>query len=254
MDARHEDRSEDRIAAALCRILVTGEVLSPAAQTRALELEGTAKSKMKFGREVVPRTRRLLREVFGYELVEMDGSLMALNYLPDSIKALKYSFCAKQTQLMGDGASLKQFLAPRDEGPTIYGYGLPRPLDQTVGEGFILLVLFLLVIYGNRILQSELEEILTDQFGLVHYPVSFKDLETQMYIARHVTSDSGGVSKRRSKDPVDPSLIVVELGKRALQEWDRENMHRLFATVFSGIWSEQMDIRCQASLDRVFPA
>lgn len=241
---------EDQIAQGLCRLLVTGDVLSANAQVKALELEGSSKSKVKFGKEVVPKTRALLQEIFHYDLVDMDGNMMVVNTIPDSLKALKYSFCAKKTIIMDESNDIKQFLAMSENGLMVYGEGLPKPVNASVEKGFLLLVIFLIVIYGNRIKQSELEEILTEKFGIVHLPVSLKELETRWFIQRKVSNEEN--SKRKSKDAVDPSLIVVELGKRTLAEWGREQLLRGFSTVLSGSWNDQMERRCNVSLDKIF--
>lgn len=243
---------EDQIAQAMCRLLLLGDVISATSQVKALELEGSSKSKVKFSKDVIPRTRSLLHEIFNYDLVDMDGNLMVINNLPASLKALKYSFCAKKTILMDESNDLKQFLVATEGGPMVYGEGLPKPVNDGVEKGFLLLVIFIIVIYGNRIKQSELEELLTEKFGIKHMPISLKELESKWFIERKVSNEKGANSKRKSKDAVDPSLIVIELGKRTLAEWDREALQRGFSTILSGMWNDQMERRCNVSLDKIF--
>ncbi|CAI8505174.1 unnamed protein product [Pichia kudriavzevii] len=277
-----------RIAIATGRVMLglssRNQALNKTIISKIIETENERGTGLQFKKNVLPILSNMMFDTFRYAVEELpskkvlmssisvkektkgetkagplsDGFILT-NNISASLRALNYTFMAKNTRNIGK--SIKGMQTPKENMSKlkVYGEGLPKPTSMIVQNGFKLLIICVIILHNNNILQSDLTNVLKTKFGL-----SFKEkeqvsilgnqtlsefiamLSKQDYIERMLISNtygSGGISQRslNSKNAKhDDNSLVLKLGRRCLAEWTMEEFVGIFRQLMQSQWTDQL--------------
>jgi hypothetical protein len=273
------------------------QVLNKSLISKILEVENEKGLGLQFKKNVLPALSKIISEIFHYEVVELPSKkaiynassnktqqqqqqqqdqhqsenqsnvkstpsdeFILINNLPSSLRALNYTFMAKYTKPIKSSIKSMENSKINHSTTTIYGENLPKPTSSIIQNGFLLLILCIVILHNNNILQSDLISVLKTNFGL-----NFKEkeivsifgdqtlsdfitmLNKQDYLERNlITSSNNNLnpSSRRHLNSKaakhDDSTLVIKLGRRCTTEWSIEEFVNLFHQLMHDQWTDQL--------------
>lgn len=207
---------ERRMAAAVCRVLLTGTTVTRGLFEKMLALEGVSRGSYKKKNLISAMEAQM--DILGYQLVVLG---------PDSY-TLGRSCAAAAGQRVADVKY--QWLRSKRE--------CCVPATETEVSGQVLLVTLILVVYGNDISQADMREVLHDQFQLDN--VALSTMVQDGYLVETAANNT----------------VKLQLGPRVFREWQMDSMLAFLQQFFSndGVWDEHMRRKCVLTLEKFWPA
>lgn len=242
---------------------------------KLMDAENEKGAGIQFKRDLLPLIQNYLNDIFGLDLIPLPpDDYILVNVLPRKVKDCIYVFLKTYSCKISELADID---ISDTNGGNFTG-AMVKPAVEYVRRGFRMLILATILLHGNNISQTDLLNVLKDNFHL-----QFKEMKPidviggititeflaemikQEYLCILTQPDSEkesshghsnntrGKSRRTAgSNGADNSLLIYGLGRRAVTEFAPKDFKDFFKIIY-GSWDDAKEEAASFTFKNVWP-